>query len=91
MDIERKLKCREVLISRLKEELSDVEKYSDIYNSLKEQGHYEDAYDIEEIARDEFNHATILCDILEDWGYDPLQNQDIAIMWHKAKDVFHMR
>jgi bacterioferritin (cytochrome b1) len=91
MNIEQVDKCKDRLMASLKEEFADVEKYADIYQALKERGHYDEADVIEEIARDEFTHAEALYDILEDWGYDLSQNPEITNMWHKVKEIFHIK
>lgn len=91
MDIEHSTKCKEIFVAHLKDELTDVEKYAELYDALEAQGFHDEADDIEEIARDEFKHATIIYDILDDWGYDIHQHHDITMMWHKAKEIFHMR
>lgn len=78
------------LVNRLKEELTDVDTYNSLYESFKAHGLYEDAAEIEEIARDEFTHAEALCDILKEHGYDLHADQEIASLWHRAKSVFHI-
>lgn len=77
--------------ARLKEELSDVDTYNNLYEALKMQGMYEEAEEIEEIARDEFEHAETLYELLEEHGHDTSTDEEIAVLWHKAKDAFHVR
>lgn len=79
-----------VLLSRLKEELTDVDTYNSLYESFKAHGMYEEAAEIEEIARDEFTHANALYDILKEHGHDPYTDHDVHPLWHKAKSVFHI-
>lgn len=92
--MELKLHNREELmkcfINRLKEELIDIDTYNTLYESLKAHGMYDDAAEIEEIARDEFEHAETLHEILEEHGHDVSNEQDIAALWHKAKSAFHL-
>lgn len=92
--METKMYSREdlmkVLVNRLKEELTDVDTYNSLYESFKAHGMYEEAAEIEEIARDEFTHAEALCDILKEHGHDLHADQEIASLWHKAKSVFHI-
>lgn len=78
------------LVNRLKEELTDVDTYNSLYESFKAHGMYEEAAEIEEIARDEFTHAEALCDILKEHGHDLYADQEIASLWHRAKSVFHI-
>ena len=92
--MELKLHSREELmkcfVNRLKEELTDIDTYNTLYESLKAHGMYEDAAEIEEIARDEFEHAETLFEILKEHGHDLSADQEIATLWHKAKSVFHL-
>lgn len=92
--METKMYSREdlmkVLVVRLKDELTDVDTYNSLYESFKAHGMYEEAAEIEEIARDEFTHAEALCDILKEHGYDLQADQEIASLWHRAKSVFHI-
>jgi len=85
-----KEECLTHLIAKAKEELYDVESYNTLYESLKSHGHHEDAAEIEEIARQEFHHASIICDLLEERGYDVHGNADLVELWHKAKRIFNM-
>lgn len=78
------------LVSRLKEELTDVDTYNSLYELFEMRGMYDEAEDIEDIARDEFKHAEILSDILEEHGYDLHSDQDIKTLWHKAKKAFNV-
>lgn len=78
------------LVNRLKEELTDVDTYNSLYESFKAQGMYEEADEIEEIARDEFTHAEALCNILKEHGHDLHTDQEITSLWHRAKSVFHI-
>lgn len=78
------------LVNRLKEELTDVDTYNSLHESFKAHGMYEEAAEIEEIARDEFTHAEALCDILKEHGHDLHADQEINALWHKAKSAFHM-
>jgi ferritin len=92
--METKMYSREdlmkVLVNRLKEELTDVDTYNSLYESFKAHGMYEEAAEIEEIARDEFTHAEALYDILKEHGYDLHADQEITSLWHRAKSVFHI-
>lgn len=94
--METKMYSREdlmkVLVSRLKDELTDVDTYNSLYESFKAHGMYEEAAEIEEIARDEFTHAKALYDILKEHGHehDLHADQEIASLWHRAKSVFHI-
>ena len=58
------------LDNRLKDELSDVSTYKNIYDKLISEGQHHAAELIEEIAHDEFTHAHALKKILETHGYD---------------------
>lgn len=88
--IEKAGKCKEILIAQLKEELKDVVNYGNIYDLLKEHGHYDAADDIESIARDEYHHAKILSDILDDWGYNMYDDAEIVKLWQDAKHEFEI-
>lgn len=79
-----------LLAHRLKDELTDVETYNSLYESLRAHGMYEEADEIEEIARDEFTHAEALCEILKEHGYDLHAEQELDFLWHRAKHVFHI-
>lgn len=76
------------LSHRLKEELTDVCTYNDLYESLVSYHLYDEADIIEEITRDEFDHATAIYDILKMHGYN--EDEDTEALWHKAKMVFHI-
>lgn len=79
-----------LLAHRLKDELTDVETYNSLYESLRAHGMYEEADEIEEIARDEFTHAEALCEILKEHGYDLHAEQELDFLWRRAKHVFHI-
>jgi ferritin len=76
------------LVNRLKEELADVDTYNSLYEYLMSNGLHEEAREIEKIARDEYRHATMLTDMLEDYGYDVSADQEIMTHWFKAKRAF---
>lgn len=78
------------LVNRVKEELVDVETYNGLYEMFMAQGLYEEAVEIEHIARDEFSHAEILCDILEEDDHLPSMDPDIKRLWQRAKEIFHV-
>ena len=78
------------LVNRLKEELTDVDTYNSLYESFEAHEMYEEAAEIEEIARDEFTHAEALYDILKEHGHDLCADQEIGSLWHRAKSVFHI-
>lgn len=76
------------LVNRLKEELTDVDTYNSLYESFKAHGLHGEACEIEKIARDEYRHAMMLTDMLEDYGYDVSADQEIMTHWFKAKRAF---
>lgn len=88
MEIGHVYKCSEALFASLKEELQDVIKYSNMYDNLMKQGYYDEADEIEEIAREEFTHAEAIYDILDDWGYDLSSNEELLAMWKNAELAF---
>lgn len=75
-------------IGRVKEELADVDTYNSLYEYLMNNGLHGEAREIEKIARDEYHHAMILIDMLEDCGYDISADQEIMTHWFKAKRAF---
>lgn len=75
-------------IGRVKEELADVDTYNSLYEYLMNNGLHGKACEIEKIARDEYHHAMILIDMLEDCGYDISADQEIMTHWFKAKRAF---
>jgi rubrerythrin len=77
------------LVVRLKEELTDVETYNELYEYLESHHMYEEADVIEEIARDEFSHADAICDMLKELGYD-FSEPGLEMMWQRAYHAFHM-
>lgn len=78
------------LVSRLKEELTDVDTYNSLYETFKMRGMHDEAEIIESIARDEFTHAEALHEILEEHGHHLHSDQEISSLWHRAKSVFHI-
>ena len=83
-----KEELQKCFLARLKEELLDVDTYNNLYESLIADGLFEEAEDIEDIANDEFTHARVLWEILEDWGYPLHENTELITLFHKAKMCF---
>ena len=75
-------------IGRVKEEFADVDTYNSLYEYLMSNGLHGEACEIERIARDEYHHAMILTNMLEDYGYDVSADQEIMSHWSKAKRAF---
>ena len=80
--------CLKHLISKVKEELSDVISYNQMYESLKSKGLYSDARDIEHIANQEYEHAKIIFDLLEERDYDVYEDSEIAALIEKVEEIF---
>ena len=80
--------CTSRLVSKLKEELMDVISYNNLYESCMAHGHYEDAKDIEHIARQEYGHAEIIYEILEDREGEMRNSPEIKAMWETVKEIF---
>lgn len=80
--------CMSRLVSKLREELMDVISYNNLYESLMAHRHYEDAKDIEYIARQEYHHAQIIYDLLEDDEVEARNSTDIKSLWETVKDIF---
>lgn len=74
--------------ARLKEELGDICTYNSLYEDLSSAGLYDEAAEVEEIARDEFAHAEALADMLKMHGRDLSHDLDVAMLWKKAKAAF---
>lgn len=80
--------CLKHLISKAKEELSDVISYNQMYESLKSRGLYDDATDIEHIANQEYVHAKIIFDLLKERDYDVYENSEIVALIEKVDEIF---
>ena len=80
--------CLKHLISKAKEELSDVISYNQMYESLKAKGFHSDATDIEYIANQEYEHAKIIFDLLEERDYDVYEDLEIAALIEKVEEIF---
>ena len=80
--------CLKHLISKAKEELSDVISYNQMYESLKLKGLYDDAMDIEHIANQEYGHAKIIFDLLEERDYNVYDDSEIAALIEKVEEIF---
>ena len=73
---------------RLREELSDVETYGNLYEVLMSQGMREDAEVIEEIAEDELSHAMALYKLLEIHHHEI--DTETKARYHKARELFRL-
>ena len=76
-----------MLAERLEEELEDVVTYGELYKHLIAHEMYDEADLVEEIARDEYSHATALCEHLKDIGEYPT-DEKYHKLWHEAKMYF---
>lgn len=91
-DIELKKQDDELikhLVTRLKDELGDVETYNKLHCHLKNMHRYEDAELVEEIAHDEFEHAEAIREILEELNYD-FSEPGLELLWQRAYHIFHI-
>lgn len=73
------------LVNRLKDELSDVVTYSNMYDML------DDPYEKEimkSICRDEYEHAEAIQNILDCRGIST--SDEFTLMWKKAMDVWEI-
>lgn len=89
------MKTKEEIIKcfydKLKEELTDVDAYNSIYESLLENDLHWEAHQIEEIAQDELAHAERLRYVLEEgYQHDFTGDKDMEALWHRAKKAFQL-
>ena len=77
-------------IIKAKEELGDVISYNNLYEALLDNKMYDEADEIEYIAQQEYHHARILMDILEEHDYDVDDDIDITNLCKKVKEIFSM-
>ena len=78
------------LYGMLKDELEGIISYNTVYEALKSVGMDAYANDIEYICREEYKHAEILHDMIEDECEHMLDNQEIARLWSSVKHIFHV-
>ena len=71
----------------LKEELEDVLKYGEMHKSLMSLGMGDEAYYVEQIARDEYTHACAIKKILEAHDVD-VKHSEMIQLWDKANEAF---
>lgn len=76
------------LVSKAKEELSDVISYNLLYESLKSHEMCDDAEEIEHIANQEYRHAKTIFELLMERGYDIHDNAEIMSLLRKVKEIF---
>lgn len=76
------------LTNRMKEELHDIEAYNALHEDLMEAGMIEAAEIIEDIARDEYSHATAINAVVGDRQTDGQDEHDVRSLWKKARDAF---
>ena len=76
------------MVDELEEELEGIIEYDEIYNSFKELGLEVEADEIEQIARDEYDHACAIWDILDHHGCDVSHHTKIQDDWAKVKRIF---
>lgn len=72
---------------KLKDELHDVIAYGKLYDELVEAGKHHDAEIIEEIARDEYDHAHAIKRILDRHRHHDVDEETKAL-WDEAARAF---
>lgn len=72
-----------ILHDRMKEELHDVITYGEIYEEMKAAGMHHDAEIIEDIARDEYDHAHALCKMIHHE-----MDEEADALWKEARAAF---
>ena len=82
--------CVDILLDKAKEELRDVVAYGELYDKLAAKGMHGEARVIEEIAKDEHEHAEVLCELLEEHGHMKRDDAELKDLWHKANEAFDM-
>lgn len=73
-----------LLKDRLKKELQDVIEYDTLYNVLKDEQH---KVIIEKIANDEYDHASIMQEMIDEYGI--ILGDEYKELWRKAKECFN--
>lgn len=77
----------QILCEKLKDELHDVIAYGKLYDELVEAGKHHDAEIIEEIARDEYDHAHAIKRILDRHKHHEIDAEAKAL-WDEAAHAF---
>ena len=78
------------LTEMLEDELEGIIDYDCIYNSMMELGLYDEAEAVEEIANEEYTHASEMWKMLKAHGVDFSQHHTINSHWEAVKKIFDL-
>lgn len=73
-----------ILHEKMKEELHDVLAYAKLHDELEDEGMHHDAEIIEDLARDEYDHAHALCRMIHHHEMD----EEAKALWKEARAAF---
>lgn len=73
-----------LLKDRLKKELQDIIEYNEVYEILENK---KDKTAIEHIANDEFSHANIIQEMIDNYGVE--LSDEYKELWNKALNCFN--
>lgn len=71
------------------DEIEDSNRYCDMADAAKDEGHEELAKGLYEMAYDEYTHAKFIYDHLIDWGCKIPENE--SMKWHELKERIHRK